>query len=413
MRHLARPRGRGRAGARGIVLPTVLLVLLVLTLLGTAAVFTASTDADIAGNGRRELEALSLAEAGIQEAIARLNIRDPAHARRITPGVSPLGSTTPDASWSMTIVSGTPGANETQTVTASADPATALPVRTEIRYKRESATEQPTFHCDGPTTTACDGQVVLFQDDFHFPPPAPVGSRIGPPVLFLRATYDNTANRGAFKVLEVELVRSVTYANSPAALRACGNVDVTGSTITSGTDQPDGNAIYAGGTVTQGGAANVSGNSVGGQTCSGTPPGSQLFESTFGMTQEELRSAADIVQPVGYNPPSGTVDKVIFITGAGLTSWQGNAIYGSVNEPVIVVVEGDFKIAGTTEVFGVIYVTGNLTLGAGTPRIHGAMVVQGNATTEAGGNFNLTYNPDVMDKIPRLTPFTTLSWRAS
>ncbi len=50
------------ARSGGMALPTALLVLVTLTLLGTAAVFTSATELDIAGNGRQELQALSVAD---------------------------------------------------------------------------------------------------------------------------------------------------------------------------------------------------------------------------------------------------------------------------------------------------------------------------------------------------------------
>src|SRR5512145_3144988 len=90
------PRDSGRpAATRGMALPTTLLVLVVLTLLGTAAVFTSSTEISIAGNGRQSLNAQSVAEAGIHEALSRLNAKAAPAPTSIKPAVDAGGLPVP------------------------------------------------------------------------------------------------------------------------------------------------------------------------------------------------------------------------------------------------------------------------------------------------------------------------------
>src|SRR5918996_3637982 len=140
---IRRPRRANRA-SRGAVLVTTLLVMIILTLLGTAAVFTSATDLSVAGNGRSDLEVSSLAEAGVHEALARVNSSGNG---QIVPGVDGSGNPIPD--WSVTIVNKaapTPG-TEVQTLTGNFGSSTALPFSTIVRYKRE-AVEYPIPHCN-------------------------------------------------------------------------------------------------------------------------------------------------------------------------------------------------------------------------------------------------------------------------
>ncbi|MDY6854103.1 MAG: PilX N-terminal domain-containing pilus assembly protein [Thermodesulfobacteriota bacterium] len=61
---------------RGIALVVVLLITVVLTLLGLAAVNTSSFDTLISGNYKRSARALAAAEAGVEEVIARMSLRN-------------------------------------------------------------------------------------------------------------------------------------------------------------------------------------------------------------------------------------------------------------------------------------------------------------------------------------------------
>ena len=161
-----------------MVLVTTLLVMIILTLLGTAAVFTSATDLSIAGNGRSMLQGSSLAEAGLHEALARVNSTA---GGRITPGV--VGAN-PDPAWSMTILNkAAPNpATETQTLTGNFGSSTVLPFSTIVRYKKENADEVPVAHCSG---VSCDAdEVVRYHTNYGYTGAGvPTGAQVGQPVL--------------------------------------------------------------------------------------------------------------------------------------------------------------------------------------------------------------------------------------
>jgi Tfp pilus assembly protein PilX len=424
-RKMTRKHAGRRRRTRGIALPTALLVLVVLTLLGTAAVLTSGTESDIAGNGRVELSALSAAEAGVHEAIARLNMKTGAAPTRITPGETAPG--VPDPAWTVVIDNKNPlGANERQTVSGAAGSSTALPTRTTVTYKLEDGTETPP-RCNGtPPGSACNGQVVLFHTNFNYGGSrAPTGSVTGSPVLRIASTYTGPASA---KTIVVEAARSIPQAKALGAVRACGPVTCSnaGQGYVDGTLAPGGTGIIQGSApgANACGAPNVVGaGATPVQTTACPVPASDLFTETFGMPAEDVKPLADIQATAPYGgPPPGTTGKLIWVSGPALSQWNSNMTIGSPTDPVVVVFEGNFLGQGTITVWGVIYVMGNV-IGTGNMKINGALVAQGTANVTltgsgcSGGGSPTTcisrYDPSVLGNISDLSPFTTLVWQVN
>ncbi len=412
------------ARSGGMALPTALLVLVTLTLLGTAAVFTSATELDIAGNGRQELQALSVAEAGVHEALARLNMRIPSAPTdyRIVPDVDAV-TKAPIAGWSRTIVNkGTLGAIEVQTLTGAFGSAAVLPVSTTIQYKREAA-EQPISHCAGGCSTPAE--VVRFNTAFGYAGTGvpsgipPTGSpTFGPPVLQILSTYTDGAS-GATKTLVVEATRTVSSVNITAAVRACDTVHIgaggSGTTTIDAMNMPGqvpiiGKApsasIDPGTTVTP--SANVQLN---------TPCPSNLFEQTFGMTPTDMKAIADTVTSTQTMPPSGTTGKIIYVTGAG--NWQGTGTIGSAEEPVIAIFEGSFQLQ-TATCYCIIFATGQVELN-NNAKVFGAVIgvgtgafgfPAGTGDTHIHGGSEVIYDPAVIDKLAQRSPFAVILWSA-
>lgn len=389
---------------RGMALPTALLVLVVLTLLGMAAIFTASTELDIAGNGRRELEALSIAEGGVHEGLARLNMPTGAAPIRIIPGETSPG--VPDPDWSMTIVNkSAPGAGEVQTLTGTFGSSTVLPFSTVVRYKLEQAGEAPT-HCDAD---GCNGEVVLFHTNFGYASASvPTGTSPGRPVVQIESTYTGTGPGAAQKTVLVEAIRAEGGINATATVRACGYVAMQGNATVNA--PAGGTSVMAGTTFSSQGSATVNppGSTNSGQSCPG-----DLFAQTFGMPAAEMQALADMVQSGPANtPPSGTKGKTIYITGAGTeTSWQGNAIIGTPEEPVTVIVEGHLRIQGNVRFFGFVYTRGDFDI-QGNAQLEGAVITEGNAR-DLQGNSVMTFNPAALTN-PKLNgPFAMTLWKVN
>jgi hypothetical protein len=393
-----------------MALPTALLVLVTLTLLGTAAVFTSGTELSIAGNGRQELQALSVAEAGVHESLARLNMRTGTAPDRITTDVD-LVTGAPIAGWSRTIVNkAAPGAGEVQTLTGTFGTTSALQISTVIRYKTETA-EQPVQHCDG----TCNGEVVHFHTGFGYNGTnVPTGGVVtsGPPVLQLESTYSDGAS-GATKRLLVEATRVATIFNFPASVRACGEARDKDNAIVNGSATPLRPAIIAGGIIELIPPAQANGGT---QATDPAACSLTLFRDTFGMSMADMNAIADIVG-ANTSPPTGTKGKIIYVSGNA--EWDGNAVIGTADEPVIVVVTGEFDLRRDVTVNGVIYVQGDRFRIRENAVLNGAVVIQGNApvpaperNAEIKDNARVNYNPNVLNNLAIFSPFAVTLWSA-
>ncbi len=407
----------------GMALPTILLVMVVLTLLGTAAVYTAGNESLIAGNGRSELVAQSVAEAGIHEAIARLNMKQPSAPTdyRIVPGTT---AGAPDPSWNQRIVNtATPGAGEVATISRASDPANALEVDTFIRYKIEDSAEQPVKRCNGtPAGTSCTGDVVRYHTDFNYGGGGyvPGPPMVGQPVLQVVSTYREAGT--VRKQITAEIVRSLTNVNTPGAIRSCGPVTCQAN-----------NKQYIDG---NGGAGIVQGSAPASNACGGTATGgapiqtlpcpvpvSDLFEDVFGMEPTDMQALADLTPSAPWEPPSLNPPfrgKIVYVKGSGTSNWNGSLTVGTAAEPVILVVEGNLKVTGNATVFGAVYVMGSVT-GTGNMKVNGTVLtettldlnLQGSGCSGGGSPTSCTsrFDPNVLGNLSQLSPFTTILWK--
>lgn len=100
-----------------------------------------------------------------------------------------------------------------------------------------------------------------------------------------------------------------------------------------------------------------------------------------GMTGED---STDI------NSLAGKQDAVIWVEG-NVNSLSGTI--GSVDKPVILVVNGDLDLGSNANIYGLVYVRGNFT-SSGTPTIYGSLISQGTAT--GGSNLKIIYDPGVL-----------------
>ncbi|WP_304707667.1 hypothetical protein [Haliea sp. E1-2-M8] len=130
----------------------------------------------------------------------------------------------------------------------------------------------------------------------------------------------------------------------------------------------------------------------------------EFFGLFFLQDKQAMRDLADAggnrLDP-GTFPPANTAGNVT----SGLY-WVGNAadldvsatntgvnggVFGSLQEPVVIIINGDLSIAGNGELYGVLYVTGELKI-TGTPTVYGTVVSENGPNTGAG-TLNLVYVP--------------------
>jgi hypothetical protein len=109
----------------------------------------------------------------------------------------------------------------------------------------------------------------------------------------------------------------------------------------------------------------------------------------------------------------GLVGKVIYITQApGTTATiNSNVVIGSPEQPVILIVDGDFKFNGNATLYGVVYVIGDWNnTGGGNAAIYGAAIVEGDMSST--GTPELSFDTS-LENLNNLTTLVKVpgSWR--
>ncbi len=139
------------------------------------------------------------------------------------------------------------------------------------------------------------------------------------------------------------------------------------------------------------------------------PPTSDYFEYAFGISPSEVRAASNTYIPAGGTFSSqslgdGNMTNASCSSGnksCGKIIWVdanspdlGNKTYGTVSEPVIIIVTGAMTINGSPEINGMLYVAGSLQVN-GSPTINGALMAGG--AISGNGNFTILYDKNILD----------------
>lgn len=149
----------------------------------------------------------------------------------------------------------------------------------------------------------------------------------------------------------------------------------------------------------------------------GTLNGDDFFNNFFFDDRATIQSMATYTSLADVNG-----------TGNGGIVWvNGNAsmnggTYGSPNQPVIIIINGNFSVQGNPVIYGMLYVTGQMNA-AGTPTVYGSVVVEGDPSmvpsgalpVVGNGTVNLVYTPYTLDQaanpIAGTTSLVAGSWR--
>lgn len=131
----------------------------------------------------------------------------------------------------------------------------------------------------------------------------------------------------------------------------------------------------------------------------------QFFENSWGMDKATMQSSADknitsITNLSKELDKDEYLGKTIWVkqTGDKILSLTGGTI-GSAEKPVILVIDGDFKVAGNTTIYGIVYVTQDWTAANGTFKVNGAVVVEGKF--EGNGTPDVIYDPLIFENIQK------------
>ena len=96
---------------------------------------------------------------------------------------------------------------------------------------------------------------------------------------------------------------------------------------------------------------------------------------------------------------------------AGTAFLSGTSTIGRPEKPVILIINGNFLANGTTDIYGIVYVSQDReNTGGGTLNVHGAIIVEGHYL--GFGTPNINYDPDVLANLNYISEFAKVpgSW---
>jgi Tfp pilus assembly protein PilX len=405
---------------KGMVLPLGLMFLAIIAILGTTAVIVTTTDLKIGSNYRASEQAFYAAEAGIEEARARLKGSSTAYVG---------DSASPDPLWSVYLSDGSwtpssvdPYFNSSYTNTSVSSLQTDISYMVKIRHKREYESElaghttssQHYYDGDGDTGTnsfASPGSIVYYGYGDPSRPTTAVQFTTSvatehKPVEIITGCGQSS---DSLKVVEIEVVKN------------------PGPKINS--------ALYAKGDVTGNGSAlSIDGN----DNCGAAPakdsiytlsPATTTLNGSPALSPPETQGTddLDIAGYVDSLKASATEIIASDTTSTDILGGPGNFVtcYSNTSDPYnvhglkmtsstgygILLVEGDLTLSGTFEWYGLIVVTGTLVFnGGGTGvNIHGAVLA--NDTVDMNGNIDIKYDSCMVDDALNNQSMNIISWK--
>lgn len=396
---------RGRAGQEGMALVLAIMVLLVLTVIGAALMANVNTETKIAGLKVRDTQALSIAEAGVQEAILRIrsgDIIDDMNPRHVTLIFNQIAGSVPNVGTDSTAL------------------ATLQPVGGYLAYS--TAAKSPyTLTVKYKTR----GTSILKYDDAANPK---INTVTGNPIWIVKSTGTEGATPRA---VYAEVTRSKFNVMARAAVAAKvgivfkGNINICGhdhriDTPTS-TNPPACNgweAATAPGTCLPGAWSGNTVTSTGSAFQQGDPVPFREVQTGFysgpwdviGMTQPEFYSWVGTPTNTKPDPPAGIFyldNDAIKQNGAGNWNYNGGDGEG------FLYCDGDLRINGTFNFRGLIYVEGDLDIN-GNCWILGGLIVKGKSTVKiANGSATILYSSEtIQQKISKYGGnLRTIAWR--
>jgi Tfp pilus assembly protein PilX len=395
---------------RGMVTAVALLLIAVLTLLGTAAVVVTSTDLQIGGNYKVSDVAFYAAEAGVEEARARL---------RSTAGANLIADSSPTSTaWRAYI--GTlamaqkgnercqrcVGFDSTLATHSRADSLQAsMTYVVEIKHKRENPDDTGSImYWDGVTRNI-----------------DPINKNI-----YLVTSTGYTGN--SFRTVEAEISR-VPPISVPAPLYVKASSTVQGSsTHVIGTDQCGSSDKHGVATTLSPGSVNINGSpSITGT--SGTDPDILYNAPNLDITAmvNSLKTQANFSYNVssatqtgmnwGIPSPGATQQNPSTCTDHNIVDYNTNGTYiklaGGTTGCGILLIEGNLEVNGGFSWNGIIIVTGSVTYsGGGDKQVTGGILSGGTVDADlVSGNANIVYCSYAVNSQSNSLPLRNLSWR--
>lgn len=423
------PRTPAVAGASGNAMVVALLVLMLFTAAGVTFVAVTKSEKQIAGNQMSGTQAMYSAEAGISEALLRMN-----NPKDVTNYIGPAA---PIPAWGRYVV--------VRAGASSVDPDGDLQAKDgwdnnnnsfvdesgerypEVLSKQPAAKNAPVYPFVRVEYKMKSNKLVRFGDaDGNAVTPPVENLAIGAPVLRLTAL----GQRGtASKVIEAEAVR-FPFVDVNSAVWAGGKLKLNGNALLIDGNDHDMLAPYD----TIPGATPVSAVLSEGPPAIDVPLGPGQENNLLGLGG--TGSVAQSTFTYDFNQILATAgDMVDNKLPGGTTLSSADPPLGTLADPQMTVVDGELKINGTWTGAGILVVNGNLSMGGGcqfrgivvclgdlklagggpadVARIVGGLIYQGTVIDDSslGGAGRVYYSSGAVNNALILSRYMLASWR--
>ena len=132
-----------------------------------------------------------------------------------------------------------------------------------------------------------------------------------------------------------------------------------------------------------------------------------LLENYFGTTSANLKNKANDYYSNDSNTNysdtlSGKEGTFIWIDQTdGKATIDGSAVIGSVTQPVLLIINGDFHLSGSAVIYGIVYVIGGTDTDiTGSSQIIGSLITTGEL--KLNGSMQITFNSSVLNALQQM-----------
>jgi hypothetical protein len=409
---------------KGMVLPVGLMFLAIIAILGTTAVIITTTDLKIGTNYKLSEQAFYAAEAGIEEARARLRGSSTAYAGDSASPLNPFWSVyLSSGSW--TPSSDDPDFNSSYANTSVSSLQTDISYLVKIRHKREYDAEQaghtissPHYYDDdgdtGTNSASSPGNIIYYgyKDDTSTTIEQFTTTVANPPNASPVQIITSHGMRGeSLKVIEIESGRElgppIVSALYGDTVGGNGTVSVVGDDNCDPTNSLPAVAYCIDDLLSVGGDVTLT--SIAGATTKLSSP------IDIAQHVENLTSEATVILKTNqtkYSVGSSSVYEIVYCDATGLTDSQLKLTnltgYGTL------VVKGDLYFSGNLNWHGLILASGNVDFfggGSDVKNVTGAVLANSTATLQ--GKVNITYDSCEVANAQNNYSQTTLIWKES
>ncbi len=390
---------------RGAVFITGLLIVLVLTVLGTAAMMSTATELKIASNDRSSKQVFYLAEAGLEDARSRMQLGASA---------SPISDNHPtNSSWtafvgslSKSVWKGYQSENSNHSRFSQLDP--SLNYVVTITHKTDAS-----------------GNILYWGDsntDGRYEENTTTGRNI------YVITSEGYTTDGAAKPVRIEATR-VPPVTAPAALYTKANTTIQGtSTYVLGADpygsDPCGGSgvpgIITRATVNQNGNPHITGNNPSAivENSDKDIDIQGMIDGFKGAANYSYNASGQTLTGMnwGIPAPGATLQDPTSCSEHNIVHFNTNGTFvrirGGSAGCGILLVEGDLVVEGGFQWYGVILATGTITFtGGGGKNVTGGILAGGSVSADlVGGDANIVYCGQAIDNQTNHRPLLVLRW---